>query len=501
MCSGIAAAFDEATRLLFMQSNGGLTGASGVSRARMPCCPDRPAAWSACGGGEADAGFDQVLGFDMGGTSTDVSHYAGAFERTNDTVVAGVRLTAPMLQIHTVAAGGGSVCFFDGARLRVGPRSAGRDPGPACYRRGGPLTITDCNVLLGRVRPEFFPAIFGPNGDEAARCEDRGERFAAMLRGDWRDDGQADLTPEDGGGRFHRHRQPAHGRGDPEDLDPARLRSARLRAVRVRRRGRAACLRGGGCGGRVATILLHPLAGVLSAWGMGLADLRRDPRAVGRGEAWAPTSRGRIADTLTGVVRDVLAAQGVRRASRRCVTAHLRYEGGEALLPLRWGDAAKMKAEFEELHQQRFGFVDPVRAILVAKVSVEAVGGMMGLPGVPTVAAGSAEWPISTGARADGRRSMAGAGVRALGDLPAGFRVERARADPRKWRNDVRRSALAGRDDGAGRSRCWSALAAAATIAGGRDERSIPCCWRFSTTASWASPRRWGWRCRRRRRR
>jgi 5-oxoprolinase (ATP-hydrolysing) len=159
----IAGAFDGATRLSFMQSSGGLTSS----------IKGRDAVLSGPAGGvvataEAArrAGFDHVLGFDMGGTSTDVSHYAGVFERTNDTMVAGVRLTAPMLQIHTVAAGGGSMCFFDGARLRVGPQSAGSNPGPACYRRGGPLTVTDCNVLLGRVRPEFFPAIFGPRGDE-----------------------------------------------------------------------------------------------------------------------------------------------------------------------------------------------------------------------------------------------------------------------------------------------------------------------------------------------
>src|SRR6185436_8390553 len=154
-----------APNLLFMQSNGGLAHADAFR--------GRDAVLSGPAGGVVGmaaaarrAGFTHALGFDMGGTSTDVSHYAGQFERTNETVVAGVRLSAPMLQVHTVAAGGGSICFFDGARLRVGPRSAGADPGPACYRRGGPLTITDCNVLLGRVRPEFFPAIFGPDADQ-----------------------------------------------------------------------------------------------------------------------------------------------------------------------------------------------------------------------------------------------------------------------------------------------------------------------------------------------
>ena len=163
--SGLATAFPPQTQLLFMQSSGGLTHAGGFR--------GRDAVLSGPAGGVVGmaaaarrAGFTKALGFDMGGTSTDVSHFAGSYERTHDTIVDGVRLAAPMLQVHTVAAGGGSVCFFDGARLRVGPRSAGAEPGPACYRKGGPLTITDCNLLLGRVRPEHFPRIFGPDADQ-----------------------------------------------------------------------------------------------------------------------------------------------------------------------------------------------------------------------------------------------------------------------------------------------------------------------------------------------
>src|SRR5262249_12076221 len=154
-------AFDASTRLFFMQSNGGLTAASRF-RGRDAVLSGPAGGVVAAAAAARRAGFTNMLGFDMGGTSTDVSHYAGEFGWSNDAGVAGVRLTTPMLQIHPVAAGGGSVCHFDGARLRVGPHSAGADPGPACYRRGGPLTVTDCNVLLGRVRPEFFPAIFGP---------------------------------------------------------------------------------------------------------------------------------------------------------------------------------------------------------------------------------------------------------------------------------------------------------------------------------------------------
>src|SRR3954469_23219686 len=166
----VVAALGKETRLLFMQSSGGLTDAAAFQ--------GKDAILSGPAGGivgmvktaEA-AGFDRIIGFDMGGTSTDVSHYAGAYERTNETMVAGVRVRAPMLEIHTVAAGGGSVCHYDGARFRVGPESAGAVPGPACYRRGGPLTITDCNVVLGKIRPGHFPRVFGPAGDQPIDAE------------------------------------------------------------------------------------------------------------------------------------------------------------------------------------------------------------------------------------------------------------------------------------------------------------------------------------------
>ena len=157
-------------RLFFMQSSGGLTDAGAFQ--------GKDAILSGPAGGivgmvrtAEEAGYDRIIGFDMGGTSTDVSHYAGTYERTNETVVAGVRVRAPMLEIHTVAAGGGSICHYDGSRFRVGPDSAGAVPGPACYRRGGPLTITDCNVVLGKIRPEHFPAVFGAGGDKRIDAE------------------------------------------------------------------------------------------------------------------------------------------------------------------------------------------------------------------------------------------------------------------------------------------------------------------------------------------
>ena len=152
--------------LLFMQSNGGLTDAA-LFQGRNSILSGPAGGIVGAAKVGALAGFNRVIGFDMGGTSTDVTHFAGEFERRFETEVAGVRICAPMMHIHTVAAGGGSICRFDGTRLRVGPESAGANPGPACYRRGGPLTVTDCNVMLGRLRPEFFPKIFGPKGDLA----------------------------------------------------------------------------------------------------------------------------------------------------------------------------------------------------------------------------------------------------------------------------------------------------------------------------------------------
>jgi 5-oxoprolinase (ATP-hydrolysing) len=412
----VARAFDETTRLFFMQSNGGLTGAKSFR--------GRDAVLSGPAGGiigmtaaAKRAGFDKVLGFDMGGTSTDVSHFAGEYERTNDTVVAGVRLTTPMLQIHTVAAGGGSVCFFDGARLRVGPRSAGADPGPACYRRGGPLTITDCNVLLGRVRPEFFPAIFGPKGDRPLDAKMVGERFGDLCW-DVKQKTGADLTPEAAAEGFiaiaNQHmaeaiRKISIQRGyDPREYALCAFGGAG---------GQHACAVADAVGAR--RVLLHPLAGVLSAWGMGLADLRAI-RELSVEEGLGVDLSARVAE-LSEIVRGVLAAQGVKQVDTQA-TAHLRYDGGEAMLPLAWGDAGAMKAAFEEMHRHRFGFVDAARAVLIAKISVEAVGREDG-PARPSTATptGTPKAVATVKLRAD-RRTW-DAPVFERGALPAGFSV------------------------------------------------------------------------------
>ncbi|WP_036251853.1 hydantoinase/oxoprolinase family protein, partial [Methylibium sp. T29] len=255
--------------LYFMQSSGGLAQAESFQ--------GKDAVLSGPAGGivgmvrtALEAGYTRVIGFDMGGTSTDVSHYAGEFERAFETQVAGVRLRAPMMSIHTVAAGGGSVVRFDGGRLRVGPESAGADPGPACYRRGGPLTTTDANLLLGRIQPAYFPAVFGPRGDEPLDAEGVVQRFGALAQQLAVATGRATL---------------------PEDVAAGALQIAVANMANAIKRISVArghdvsgytlqCF--GGAGGQHACavadalgmtrVFIHPLAGVLSAYGMGLAD-------------------------------------------------------------------------------------------------------------------------------------------------------------------------------------------------------------------------------------
>ncbi|MDP3738859.1 MAG: hydantoinase B/oxoprolinase family protein [Hyphomonadaceae bacterium] len=387
----VAGAFDASTRLLFMQSNGGLTEAKAF-RGRDAVLSGPAGGLVATAAAAKRAGFGKVLGFDMGGTSTDISHYAGEFERTNDTLVAGVRLTTPMLQIHTVAAGGGSVCFFDGARLRVGPQSAGADPGPACYRRGGPLTITDCNVLLGRVRPEFFPAIFGPAGNEPLDVMSVVRRFEEVCAEVKRATGRA-LSAEEAAEGFiaiaNQHmaeaiRKISIQRGyDPRDYVLCAFGGAG---------GQHACAVADAVGCR--SILLHPLAGVLSAWGMGLADMRAI-RELSVEEKLGGDFDARL-EALKNGAQAALVEQGVPEAMIETRgTAHLRYESGEVALPIAWGDMAELAKAFEAEHQRRFGFTDPGRAILVAKLSAEAVGRDEGPPdkrvkllaGEPTVMA------------------------------------------------------------------------------------------------------------------
>jgi 5-oxoprolinase (ATP-hydrolysing) len=360
------------TRLLFMQSNGGLTDARAFR--------GKDAILSGPAGGvvgmartAADAGFERLIGFDMGGTSTDVCHYAGQYERAFETVVAGVRMRAPMMNIHTVAAGGGSICSFDGARLRVGPASAGAVPGPAAYRRGGPLTVTDCNVMLGKLRPEFFPKVFGPNADQPLDVEAVTRGFEAMAARIAAATGKA-MTPQ------------AIAEGfvtiAVENMAKAVRQISIQRGYDVTRYV-LACF--GGAGGQHAClvadalgmtkVMIHPFAGVLSAYGMGLADLRLiREETVERAldDAGDLTSR---AATLAGEAEAALRAQDVPMASVETVASlRVKYAGTDTPLVVPFGDAAAVRAAFEDQHQRRFGFISPETPLVVETLSVEAIG-------------------------------------------------------------------------------------------------------------------------------
>ena len=353
----VVAALGAESRLFFMQSNGGLTDAGAFQ--------GKDAILSGPAGGivgmartAQEAGFGQVIGFDMGGTSTDVSHYAGSYERTFERVVAGVRVRAPMLEIHTVAAGGGSVCHFDGSRFRVGPDSAGAVPGPACYRRGGPLTITDCNVVLGKIRAEHFPALFGARGDEPIDPE-ASHRLCAEIAA------QAGMSP----------RQAAEGfvRIAVHNMANAIKQISIARGHDVTRYT-LACF--GGAGGQHAClvadalgmerVMIHPLAGVLSAYGMGLADtIELRQRTLGGAEL------DPVLAELEAEATAALRAQGVERIEVKCRVA-LRYEGSDTALEV--DDLGAMEEAFEALHLRRFGFVMPGTPVVIETAIVEAVG-------------------------------------------------------------------------------------------------------------------------------
>ncbi|HWK84340.1 MAG TPA: hydantoinase B/oxoprolinase family protein [Caldimonas sp.] len=364
-------------RLYFMQSSGGLAEAGGFQ--------GKDAILSGPAGGivgmvrTAELGLGtndgiKVIGFDMGGTSTDVSHYAGEFERAFETQVAGVRVRAPMMAIHTVAAGGGSILAFDGARFRVGPQSAGANPGPACYRRGGPLTVTDANVAVGKIQPAFFPSVFGPRGDEALDGEIVNARFAALAAEIERATGTA-RSPEQVAEGFI-------------DIAVGGMAGA-IKKISVARgydvtRYTLQCF--GGAGGQhacrvadalgMSRVFIHPLAGVLSAYGMGLADqTAMRQAAIELPLADADTALRTRLDTLAAEAVAELERQGLRGeqiAVRRRV--HLRYEGTDSALVVPFGDTAALQAAFEAAYRQRFAFLMAERRLIVEAASVEAIG-------------------------------------------------------------------------------------------------------------------------------
>jgi len=361
--------------LLFMQSSGGLTAADRF-RGRDAILSGPAGGIVGCVATAKAAGFDKVIGFDMGGTSTDVSHYAGAFEKAYETEVAGAAMRVPMLSIHTVAAGGGSLLTFDGSRLRVGPQSAGADPGPACYRRGGPLAVTDINAALGKLDPRFFPAIFGAGQNEP-------------LDVDASRNGFADLAKEIGAqtGESRSPEQVAEGFLDIaiEHMAQAIKQVSLARGYDV---GGYVLNCFGGAGGQhaclvadrlgIGQILLHPFAGVLSAYGMGLADLSTERQSVIDAElsaALEATLRGRRDDLEAQGRADLLEQGSSADAMRSKASALLRYRGTDTVISVALGDAATMLAEFEAAHHRQYGFTASEKPVVLDTLIVEVSAG------------------------------------------------------------------------------------------------------------------------------
>ncbi len=366
---------ERATRLMFMQSNGGLTDAGMFQ--------GKDAILSGPAGGVVGmvktaemSGYRKLIGFDMGGTSTDVAHFSGSYERSFETMVAGVRMRAPMMHIHTVAAGGGSILHFDGSRYRVGPDSAGANPGPACYRRGGPLTVTDCNVMLGKIQPGYFPPVFGPAADEPLDYEVVAVRFSTL----------ADDIAEATGTKSQSPEQVADGflRIAVENMANAIKKISVQRGYDVTRYtlncfggagGQHACLVADALG--MTRIFLHPFAGVLSAYGMGLANIT----AMREVQVEKPLDENvvSIIETLSSPrEKDAcfeLQAQGIEQSRITIVRkVHVRYEGTDSFLPLEFGSVKEMRSAFEQSHRRRFGFIARERGLVVEAVAIEAIG-------------------------------------------------------------------------------------------------------------------------------
>ena len=367
---------DQSPRLMFMQSNGGLTDAHRFQ--------GKDAILSGPAGGvvgmartAAMAGYEKVIGFDMGGTSTDVSHFDGEYERRFDSIVAGVRLRAPMMNIHTVAAGGGSILHFDGSRYRVGPDSAGANPGPASYRRGGPLTVTDCNVMLGKLHPSHFPAVFGPNADEPLDSDVVRRKFKVLAQE------IADATGAP--------------KPSPESVAEGFLRIAienmanAIKKISVERGydvtsytlnsfggagGQHACLVADSLG--MNTVLLHPFAGVLSAYGMGLADVR-SIRERQLDVALSDDVRTTLVPAFKELAKqardDLLEQDHPEDRISLLRKVHMRYAGTDnPLLIDPDPDNTVMVKRFEKMHFQHYGYTAPDRKLVIEAVSVEAIG-------------------------------------------------------------------------------------------------------------------------------
>ena len=374
---GEAAAPPARTRLMFMMSSGGLTAAE-LFRGKDAILSGPAAGVVGMAETGRAAGFARLIGFDMGGTSTDVSHYAGEYERAFETEVAGVRMRAPMMLIHTVAAGGGSILHFDGARFRVGPDSAGANPGPKCYRRGGPLAVTDANVMTGKLISDFFPKIFGPQQNQPLDADAVRMAFAALAK-------------EIGGGKSGEQVADGFIKIAVENMANAIKKISVQRGYDVTRYalncfggagGQHACLVADALG--MTSVLIHPLSSLLSAYGMGLADIR-SVRQQAIEEPFGDKARKTLESVARRLGRDAIGevrGQGVAANKIKLhVRAHVRYAGTDTPLIVDAGkdgkltSLAKMKSTFEGAHKAQFGFIDRAKELVIEAVSVEAVGG------------------------------------------------------------------------------------------------------------------------------
>ncbi|HEX9237548.1 MAG TPA: hydantoinase B/oxoprolinase family protein [Xanthobacteraceae bacterium] len=377
-------AAEASTRLMFMMSSGGLTAAD-LFRGKDAILSGPAAGVVGMAETACSAGFSRVIGFDMGGTSTDVSHFAGEYERAFETEVAGVRMRAPMMLIHTVAAGGGSILHYDGARFRVGPDSAGANPGPKCYRRGGPLAVTDANVMVGKLIPDFFPQIFGSQQNLPLDADAVRDAFSMLAK-------------EIGDGRTAEQTADGFIKIAVENMANAIKKISVQRGYDVTRYalncfggagGQHACLVADALG--MTRVLIHPLSSLLSAYGMGLADIRSvRQQAIEEplGDK-ALATVGKVARLLAKQVIAEVAGQGVAAEKIKLhVRAHIRYAGTDTPLIVDAGSftagrgetaslasLAKIKSAFERAHKAQFGFVDRSKGLVIEAISVEAIGG------------------------------------------------------------------------------------------------------------------------------
>ena len=363
-------------KIFFMQSSGGLTDAhafqgkdailSGPAGGIVGMARTAQLAFGA--GASSMSGPIKVIGFDMGGTSTDVSHYAGEFEREFETQVAGVRMRAPMMSIHTVAAGGGSLLKFDGERFRVGPQSAGANPGPASYRRGGTLAVTDANVMVGKVQPNYFPKLFGAHANEALSFEAAKAQFDVLAQ-------QTGRSPEAVAEGFI-------------NIAVQQMANA-IKKISVARgydvtRYTLQCF--GGAGGQHACLVadalgmtrvfVHPLAGVLSAYGMGLADqsvIREQAVEVKLSAQAIPEIEGKLLALAAAAQAELQRQQVSTGTVSQFKRVHVRYEGSDSALVVPFGSMAEIKSSFEAAYRQRFSFLMHGKGLVVEAVSVEAV--------------------------------------------------------------------------------------------------------------------------------